>query len=67
MTEKINDQTYRTIHRHIYPDGLNYGLAYGFARQMLPETASFKVEYEDYNYRLDRGGADKTVIIVSWE
>lgn len=67
VTEKINDQTYKTIHRHIYPDGLNYGLAYGFARQMLPETAAFKVEYEDYNYRLDRGGADKTVIIISWE
>ncbi len=67
VTEKINDKTYKTTHQHIYPDGLNYGLAYGFARQILPKGTPFKVEYEDYNYRLDRGGADKTVIIVSWE
>lgn len=67
VTEKVNDKFYKTIHRHIYPDALNYGLAYAFARQILPKGTPFKVEYEDYNYRMDRGGADKTVICVSWQ
>lgn len=66
-TEKVTDKYYRTIHQHIYPDDLNYGLAYGFARHCLPKGTPFKVWYEDYDYRLDNGGADKTVICVKWD
>lgn len=66
-TEKVNDKHYRTIHQHIYPDGLNYGLAFAFARTILPKGTAFKVWYEDENHRLDKDNADKTVICVSWE
>lgn len=66
-TEKVSDTHYRLIHQHIYPDDLNYGLAYGFARTFLPKGTHFTVSYEDYDHRLDNGGGDKTVINVQWE
>lgn len=66
-TEKVNDKHYRMIHQHIYPDDLNYGLAYGFARTFLPQGTRFRVWYEDNEHRLDNGESDKTVICVSWE
>lgn len=66
-TIKIDDTHYKTIHEHIYPDDMNYGLAFGFARTLLPKDARFTVWYEDPIYRLDYGGADKTVIHVKWE
>ncbi|MBN1202305.1 MAG: hypothetical protein JXJ20_10655 [Anaerolineae bacterium] len=67
VTEKVNDKFYKTIHQHIYPDALNYGLAYGFARAFLPAGTHFDVWYEDNDHRLDNGGGDKTVICVRWE
>lgn len=67
VTQKVNDKFYKTIHRHIYPDDLNYGLAYGFARVFLPQGTRFDVWYEDNNHRLDNGGGEETVICVRWE
>lgn len=65
--EKVNAQFYRTIHQHVYPDDINYGMLYGFAHAMLPKEAEFTVWYEDYNHRLDRGDGDRTVICVRWD
>lgn len=65
--EKVHDKFYRTIHQHIYPDDLNYGMLYGFAHAKLPKGADFTVWYEDYEHRLDRGDGDRTVINVQWE
>jgi hypothetical protein len=67
VTEKLNDKSYRLTQKHVFPDDLCYGLAYGFARSRLPKGTSFKVEYEDYNHRIDNGDGDKTVILVKWE
>lgn len=66
-TEKVAEKHYRTIHRHIYPDDLSYGLAYAFARTILPPGTDFKVWYENYDKRLDNGNGDETVICVKWE
>jgi len=67
ITEKIADKHYRTIHRHVYPDALNYGLAYAFSKKLLPPGTHFVVKYEDIFHRLDYGDADETVIIVKWD
>ena len=66
VTEKVHDKYYRTIHRHIYPDDLNYGLGYGFAHVCLPPGTNFTVWYENDDQRLDKGG-EETVICVSWD
>jgi hypothetical protein len=66
-TEKVTDTLYRVTQQNIFPDDLCYGLAYGFARSRLPLGTNFKVWYESFDYRIDRGDADKTVICVSWE
>lgn len=66
VTEKISDKHFRMTHCHIYPDDLSYGLAYGFARIMLPKGATFKVWYADPENRLDAGG-EETVMHVEWE
>lgn len=65
-TEKIADDHYAiTIHRGLYPDDLEYGVAYGFARRFLPEGQRFVVEYGKHNKRLDEGGKS-TTIHVRW-
>jgi hypothetical protein len=67
ITEKVNDKFYKLTQKNMFPDDLCYGLAYGFARSRLPLGTNFKVSYEDYDNRIDNGGADKTVICVEWE
>lgn len=64
--EKIDENHYRSIHQHIYPDDLTYGLAYGWCRRFLPEGTRFKVSYEEINNRLDQGDNNQTVIIIKW-
>lgn len=66
ISEKLSETSYRITHRHIYPDGLNYGMAYAFARAFLPAGTDFSVKYEDVFKRLDYGGGDETVLLVSW-
>lgn len=67
ITEKVHDKFYKTIQKNVFPDDLCYGLAYGFARSRLPLGTNFKVYYEEYNNRMDNGGADSTVICVEWD
>lgn len=67
ITEKVDDTFYKTIHENIYPDDLNYGLAYGFARTLLPKGTDFEVWYEDFEHRIDNGNGDKTVICIRWD
>lgn len=65
-TEKISDNHYKiTINGGIYPDDLEYGVAYGFAKRFLPDGEDFIVEYDPDVKRMDHGG-DKTVIHVKW-
>jgi hypothetical protein len=66
ITEKVNDKFYKVTQQNVFPDGLCYGLAYGFARSRLPKGTQFTVSYEDYDHRIDNGGADKTVISIKW-
>lgn len=66
-TEKIHDSLYRTVHKHLYPDDLTYGLAYGWCRRFLPQGTHFTVRYEDLHYRLDDGNATETVILCEWQ
>jgi hypothetical protein len=67
ITEKVHDKFYKVTQMNMFPDDLCYGLAYGFARSRLPVGTNFKVWYEDYNNRLDKGGNDRTVICIEWE
>lgn len=64
-TEKVADKHYLMTHCHVYPDDLSYGLAYGFARIMLPKGTQFEVWYDKDYIRLDHGG-DKTLLHVQW-
>ncbi len=66
-TEKVNDTFYKVTQQNLFHDDLCYGLAYGFARNYLPRGTSFRVSYEDYNNRIDRGDNDRTVICVEWD
>ncbi|MCA9914487.1 MAG: hypothetical protein KC496_14135 [Anaerolineae bacterium] len=66
ISEKLSETSFRITHRHIYPDGLNYGMAYAFARGFLPKGTDFVVKYENNFKRLDYGNGDETVIIVEW-
>ncbi|MBZ0308307.1 MAG: hypothetical protein K8I82_19740 [Anaerolineae bacterium] len=67
FTEKVNEKYYRTIHNHLYPDDMNYGIAYGFARVFSPAGTRVSVWYENPDHRLDKGGGDETIISVRWE
>ena len=66
VTEKISDTHYRTIHTHLYPDDMTWGLAYGMAKRWLPAGTHFKVIYSPQSPRLDEGGGDQTVIDILW-
>ncbi len=65
--EKLSETKYRTIHIHLYPDDLTYGIAYGWSRRFLPKGTHFTVMYEDINNRLDSGEGTETSILVEWE
>jgi len=65
--EKVSETSYRMVMDTVWPDDLQYGLAYGFARTRLPKGTSFIVRYEDEQHRKDNGEADQTVILVEWE
>lgn len=64
--EQISDTHIKfTLIDVVYPDDLEYGVAYGFARRLLPEGSHATVEYDTDIKRLDDGG-EKTVIHVKW-
>ncbi|MGB1288200.1 MAG: hypothetical protein ACPG7F_16805 [Aggregatilineales bacterium] len=64
--EKVNDtHIIFTLIDCVYPDDLEYGVAYGFAKRLLPLGKPFEVTYDENVERLDRGG-DLTVIHVKW-
>lgn len=49
-----------------YPDDLEYGATYGFAKRLLPPGTPFTVMYDDKMLTRDNGG-DKTLIHLRWE
>ncbi len=67
QVEKITETHYRTIHTHLYPDDVTWGLAYGMAKRFLPYGTEFTVLYEPPAPRLDYGDGDRTIIDVKWE
>lgn len=64
-TEKISETHYRTIHDHLYPDDMVYGLAYGMARRFLPKGTAFQISYAQGVSRKDEGGK-VTIVEVQW-
>lgn len=66
-TEAVTPTHYKITLTDIYPDDLSYGIAYGFARRFCPAGKTFKVYYEPNVPRRDDGGADVTLINVTWE
>lgn len=65
--EKVNDKHYKTTHTDLYPDDFTYGLAYGYARRLLPRGTSFKIYYEPDTPRRDDGNAPSTILHITWE
>ncbi len=61
--EKINNTHFKTTHTICYPDDMQYGVLYGFAKRFLPRGSHFVVEYETSR---DKDGAKAAVIHVSW-
>lgn len=49
-----------------YPDDLEYGTAYGFARRFLPPRSDFTVKYDGQTSKREDGGA-ATLIHITWE
>ena len=49
-----------------YPDGVMYGLMYGYARRILPAKTGFTVYYDEDTLRKDEGG-DQTIIHITWD
>lgn len=56
----------KTIHRHIYPDELTYGVGYGFARRLVPVGTHVAVFYDENLPRLDEGDGEQTIIHFKW-
>ena len=67
IAEKVEKNHYRlTLDHCVYPDDMEYGVLYGFAKRFLPHGAVFMVWYDKDVQRLDQGGS-QTIIHVSWE
>lgn len=67
ITQKLEEKHYLlTLDGGVYPDDLEYGVVYGFAKRFLPAETPFTVWYDEDVKRLDEGGT-KTVIHVKWE
>ncbi len=64
--EKLSDTHIKTVHRHLYPDALVYGIAHGWAMRFLPEGTRFSVYYDKEVPHLDRGGPE-TIVHIRWE
>lgn len=64
--EKVTENHYTTIHRHLYPDDMTYGLAYGMAKRFLPKGTHFKVKYDSEAPNRDQGGS-VTIIHIMWD
>jgi len=66
VTEKVDDHHIVLTLNVPYPDDLEYGTAYGFARRFLPPNTPFTVEYDAKSLRHDEGG-DCTILHITWE
>jgi hypothetical protein len=49
----------------VMPDDLEYGVLYGFAKQLLPSSSEFTVWYDENEMSMDEGG-DRTILHVEW-
>jgi hypothetical protein len=65
-SEKVGDKHIKVTVDVPYPDDLEYGTAYGFAKRFLPKGTRFVVKYDEKQTRKDHGG-ENTIIHVTWE
>lgn len=63
--EKVEDRHVKITVQVPYPDDLEYGAAYGFARRFLGGT-HFTVKYDKDQTPREKGGED-TVIHIEWD
>lgn len=63
--EKVGDKHMKVTVDVVYPDNLEYGTAYGFARRFLPPGTHFIIKYDDTIKRKDEGG-EVTIIHITW-
>lgn len=66
QVEKVADKHMRLTLRVPYPDDLEFGTAYGFARRFLPPGTELMVQYNSTAPRREQGG-DCTVIDITWK
>lgn len=67
VSERLADNHYRVTTTDLYPDDMDYGIMYGYARRFLSPGTDFTVYYDPDLPRRDHDGADKTVIHLTWE
>ncbi len=65
--EKVEDKHIKITVNVPYPDDLEYGVAYGFARRFLPEGTVYNIKYDEEKTRREQGGEDDTVIHIRWK
>ncbi len=66
IVEPMGNQHIAMIFEVPYPDGVMYGLMYGFARRILPAGTGFTVYYDEDTLRKDEGGY-QTIIHIAWD
>ncbi len=65
-TEKISDNEYQVVLSTLYPDDLEYGVAYGFVKRFSPPGTAFSISYANESDRRARGG-DVTILSVVFD
>ncbi len=65
MVEHLAPQHIRLCMHVVYPDYLEYGVFFGFARRFLPKGTRFKVYFDNTIKRYDLGG-EMTVLHIQW-
>jgi hypothetical protein len=63
--EKVGENHFRLDVRVPYPDDLEYGTAFGFAKRFLPSSKDFTVFYDEEMKRREEGG-EVTRIHIKW-
>lgn len=62
----VNDHSIIMTYITPLPDHLWYGIAYGFARRLLPKGTHITAYFDEHVVQRDEGG-EKTVIHIKWD
>ena len=63
--KQIGDNHYEMTFTDMYPDLLKYGIAYGFARRLLPQGTHVKIWYGEETPQMDNGD-ESTIMYIKW-